>query len=130
PQIEVEIWSRLLRGELFAGSRDKVLEWAPFARAAARRAGSGGAEIDGIVAVALRGAGRLAEARALLEAALSAGEPLRDDRRAILEMNRGSVRLLAGDPEAAAGWFSRGLASARAALGDRHPGLALHIDKL
>jgi tetratricopeptide (TPR) repeat protein len=130
PELEVEIWSRILRGELFAGSRDKVFEWAPFARAAARRAGSGGAEIDGIVAEALRGAGRLGEARRLLEGALSSGEPLREHRRAILEMNLGSVLLLAGDPEEAAAWFSRGLASARTALGDRHPGLALHVDKL
>ena len=63
PELELDVWSRRLRNELFAGDPAKVLEWAAFARAAAKRAGRQGAELDGIVGEALRAAGKLGRAR-------------------------------------------------------------------
>ena len=54
-----------------------MIEWAPFARAAAARAGRDGAELDGIVGEALRDAGKLGPARELLEHALASRDPLR-----------------------------------------------------
>ena len=54
PLVELEVWGRLLRNELFDGEPSRVVEWAPFARAAAARAGTGNAEIDGIEAEARR----------------------------------------------------------------------------
>jgi hypothetical protein len=127
--LEAEVWTRLLRGALFAGDPDHVIEWAPFARAAAARAGLAGAEIDGIVGEALRDAGRLAAARDVLVRALASPDALRGERRALLEMNLGSVELASGHPAAADAAFARALALADAALGADHPGLALYVDK-
>src|SRR5439155_26901956 len=91
-----------LRAELFAGDPAKVIEWAPFARAAARRAGRDGAELDGILGEALRTSGRLGAARAALEHALASTDPLRPAQRAVIEMNPGSVQLAVGDSGGAA----------------------------
>lgn len=127
--LELDAWLRLLRDELFAGSRANVLEWAPFARAAAARARRPTAEIDGVVGEALRGLGRLDEARATLERALD--EPsLIGERRALVEMNLGTVALRSGDPTGAEAAFVRARDLAAAALGADHPGLALYIDKI
>src|SRR5258706_1868079 len=41
-QVELEIWARLLRTELFDGNPAHTIEWAPFARAAASRVGASG----------------------------------------------------------------------------------------
>ena len=128
-EVELDAWLRLLRGELFGGSRQRVTEWAPFARAAATRAGVAPAEINGIVGEALRGLGRLADARRLLVEALN--EPsLIGQRRAIVEMNLGTVELLAGSPRAGEAAFSRARRLATDALGSDHPSVALYIDKL
>jgi len=130
PLVELEVWGRLLRNELFDGEPSRVVEWAPFARAAAARAGAGNAEIDGIEAEARREAGELREAKRLGTRALAAGDELRGDQRALVEMNLGSVELVSGHPVAAELQFSRALASAQAALGKDHPTLGLYLDKL
>ncbi len=129
-ELEASVWARLLRHELFAGSPTNVIAWAPFAHAAAVRAGHEGAEIDGIVGEALRDAGQLDAARQRLAHALASKDPLRGDQRALIEMNAGSVELAAGAPGAAEQAFTRALALAREALGDAHPTLAIYLDKL
>jgi hypothetical protein len=130
PDLELDVWSRRLRNELFGGDPAKVIELAPFARAAAKRAGRQGADIDGAVAQALRNAGRLAEARDLLDRALASTDPLRPSQRALLEMNRGSIDLAAGNSAAALVLFQHAYDRVLAALGDHHPELAIYIDKL
>ena len=130
PELEAQVWARLLRHELFSGNPARVIEWEPFAHAAAVRAGHEGAEIDGIVGEALRDAGQLEAARAHEQRALASADLLRADQRALLEMNAGSVELAAGSPALAEAAFSRGLALARQALGDGHPTLAIYYDKL
>jgi eukaryotic-like serine/threonine-protein kinase len=129
PELELEIWARLLRTELFGGNPQAVIEQAPFARAAAARAGRAGAELDGIVGEARRDAGQLDEARTILRRALASHDPLRGDQRAVIEMNLGSVELAAGNPSAAEAAFVHAEAAARALLGDGHPELALYADK-
>ncbi|NVB85504.1 MAG: serine/threonine protein kinase [Kofleriaceae bacterium] len=130
PELELDVWSRRLRNELFAGDRAKVLEWATFAKAAAKRVGRDGAEIDGIVGEALRGAGKYAAARASLELALESKDPLRPEQRAVIEMNLGSVQLATGDSAGALVTFQRARDRVLSAFGDRHPDLALYADKL
>jgi tetratricopeptide (TPR) repeat protein len=130
PELEAQVWARLLRHELFSGNPARVIEWEPFAHAAAVRAGHEGAEIDGIVGEALRDAGQLEPAREHLKRALASADVLRADQRALLEMNAGSVELAAGSPAPAEAAFARGLALARQALGDGHPTLAIYDDKL
>jgi tetratricopeptide (TPR) repeat protein len=129
-ELEAEVWARLLRHELFAGTPANAIEWSPFALAAALRAGREGAEIEGIVGEALRDAGRLDQARERLAKALASKDHLRGDRRALIEMNAGSVELAAGSPAAAEVLFERALEHARAQLGDGHPTLAIYLDKL
>ncbi len=130
PDLELELWARLLRLELFASDDTRaVLELAPFARTAVARAHREGAEIDGIVGEALRKAGRLDEARAMLRHALASRDPLRGDQRAVIEMNLGSVELGAGDPVAAEAAFVHAEGVARSLLGEGHPELALYADK-
>ncbi len=129
PELELDIWARLLRTALFGGEPKAVIEQAPFARAAAARAGRDGAEIDGIVGEALRDANQLDEARAMLRRALASRDPLRGDQRAVIEMNLGSVELAAGNPRAAEAAFVHAEAVARDLLGDGHPELALYADK-
>ncbi len=128
--IELDVWSRLLRHELFAGNSARVIEWAPFAHAAAARAGRDGAEIDGIIGEAHRDLGHLDAARERLTRALASMTSLRADQRALIEMNVGSVELTAGDVGAAEAAFTRAFELAHGALGDGHPSLALYIDKL
>ncbi|MEO7097402.1 MAG: tetratricopeptide repeat protein, partial [Polyangiales bacterium] len=130
PEIEAQVWARLLRHELFAGAPSKVIEWSPFALAAAARAGHEGAEIDGIVGEAMRDAGNLAGARVHLARALASKDPLRGEQRALLEMNAGAVELAAGLPGAAEPALQRALVLARGALGEDHPTLAIYLDKL
>jgi eukaryotic-like serine/threonine-protein kinase len=127
--LEHAAWLVLLRVELFTGEPAKVAEYAPFARAAAVRAGLAGAELDGIVGEALRHGGDLAAARAVLARALASDDPLRGHQRALLEMNLGAVELEAGDPAAADAAFARALALAEEALGRDHPQLALYVEK-
>ena len=129
-ELEAEVWARLLRHELFAGTPANAIEWAPFALAAAARAGREGAEIDGIIGEALRDAGRLDQARERLAKALASTDKLRGDRRALIEMNAGSVELAAGSPAAAEALFQQALGHARSQLGDGHPTLAIYLDKL
>lgn len=128
--VEVEVWVRLLRNELFDGSPANVVEWAPFARAAAARAGASNGEIDGIEAEARRESGELTAARKLLARATAESAELRGDQRALIEMNLGSVELASGDPVAAEAAFGRGFELAEAQLGKGHPGLGLYLDKL
>ena len=128
--LEHVVWTRLLRHELFAGTPARAIEWEPFARAAALRAGLDGAELDGIIGEALRDAGQLARARASLNRALASHDPLRKDQRAIIEMNLGSVELAMGQPVLAEGAFQRAFELARAQLGDGHSTLAIYLDKL
>jgi eukaryotic-like serine/threonine-protein kinase len=130
PQLELDVWSRRLRNELFAGDPAKVIDLAVIARAAAKRAGRQGADLDGVIAQALRNAGRLAEARDLLDQALASKDPLRADQRALLEMNRGSIDLAIGDSTAAVVLFQRAYDRVLSALGDHHPDLAIYLDKL
>jgi eukaryotic-like serine/threonine-protein kinase len=128
--LELDIWARMLRTELFSGDPAHVLEWAPFARAAASRAGRQGAELDGIIAEADRDAGKLKAAKDLLDHALASSDPLRPDQRALLELNLGSVELALGDSTAALTTLTRARDRVITALGDRHPELALYDDKL
>ncbi|MBS1122299.1 MAG: hypothetical protein H6Q90_4527, partial [Deltaproteobacteria bacterium] len=128
-ELELAVWSKLLRLELFTGAPARAIEWSPFAKAAAARAGHDGAELDGIVAEALRDLGQLAAARERLRRALASHDPLRDDQRALLELNLGSVELAAGRSDVAGAAFQRALGAARA-LGDDHPTLGLYLDKL
>jgi tetratricopeptide (TPR) repeat protein len=128
--LELDVWARMLRSELFAGDPAHVLEWAPFARAAALRAGRQGAELDGIVAEAERDAGHLKAAKDLLDHALASSDPLRADQRAVLELNLGSVELALGDSTAALATLTRARDRVITAFGDRHPELALYDDKL
>jgi len=130
PGIELDVWSRLLRHELFAGNAHRVVDWGPFARAAAARAGRDGGELDGIIGEALRETGQLDAARERLQRALATKDPLRADQRALIEMNIGSVELAAGDVRAADTAFTRAYELARGALGDGHPTLSLYLDKL
>jgi len=124
------VWAHLLREELLAGDPAHVIEWDAFAHAAAARAGHDGAELDGMVAQALRESGQFAPARERLARALASRDPLRGDQRALLEMNLGSIELATGDPTAAEVTFRRALDHARDALGDGHPTLAIYLDKL
>ena len=130
PELEAQVWARLLRHELFAGAPAKVIEWSTFALAAATRAGHEGAEIEGIVGEAMRDAGNLAGARIHLAKALASKDPLRGEQRALLEMNIGAVDLAAGLPGAAEPALQRALVLARGALGEDHPALAIYLDKL
>jgi len=128
--LELDVWARMLRTELFAGDPAHVLEWAPFARAAASRAGRQGAELDGIIAEADRDAGNLKAAKDLLDRALASTDPLRADQRALLELNLGSVELALGDSTAALTTLTRARDRVITAFGDRHPEVALYDDKL
>jgi hypothetical protein len=130
PVLELDIWARRLRTELFAGEPAKVIEWETFARAAAARAGRGGAELDGIVGEALRDAGKLGPAHELLERALASTDPLRPEQRARIELNLASVELAAGRSDQARPVLERARERVRVAFGDRHPELALYDDKL
>jgi len=130
PELEEQVWARLLRHELFAGTPAKAIEWSSFALAAAARAGHEGAEIEGIVGEAMRDAGNLAGARVHLAKALASKDPLRGEQRALLEMNAGAVELAAGLPGAAEPALQRALVLARGALGEGHPTLAIYLDKL
>ena len=130
PAIELDVWARLLRHELFVGNAGRVIEWDAFAHAAAARAGRDGGELDGIVGEAHRDAGQLDAARKRLQRALASKDPLRDDQRALIEMNVGSLELAAGDLGAAETALTRAFDLARGALGDGHPTLALYLDKL
>ena len=120
----------MLRTELFAGDPAHVLEWAPFAHAAASRAGRQGAELDGIIAEAERDAGHLKAAKDLLDHALASSDPLRPEQRALLELTLGSVELALGDSTAALTTLTHARDRAITALGDRHPEIALYDDKL
>jgi tetratricopeptide (TPR) repeat protein len=130
PELELEVWSRRLRNEMFAGDPAKVIELSAFARAAAKRAGREGADIDGVVALALRNIGKLDEARALLDRVLASGDPMRPAQRALHEMNRGTIDLATGSSAAALVLFQRAYDRVLAAFGDYHPALAIHIDML
>ncbi|MEO8703871.1 MAG: serine/threonine-protein kinase [Kofleriaceae bacterium] len=130
PTLELTAWSRLLRHELFAGTPAHVIEWRGFALAAAARAGTGDADIDGITGEALRKAGRLGEAREHLARALASRQPMTGDARALLEMNLGSIDLATGKSVLAEAAFRRALAAAQAELGADHPTLAVYLDKL
>ncbi len=129
-ELELAVWSRLLRHELFSGQPARAIEWSPFAKAAAARAGHDGAELDGIIGEALRDTGQLAAARDRLRRALASHDPLRDDQRALLEMNLGSVELAAGKSVLAEAAFQRAMTAATSGLGDGHPTLGLYLDKL
>ena len=129
-ELELAGWTRRLRLELFAGTPAHAIDWAGFARAAAARTGRDGAEIDGIVAEALRKAGRLDAALDHVRRALASRDPLTADQRAILEMNLGSILLASGRAEEAAAAFERALELARGQLGDDHPTLGVYLDKL
>ncbi len=130
PELDHDLWARRMRNELFGGDPAKVLEWATFARAAAKRTGREGAEIDGIVGEALRAEGKLDAARKMLERALASTDALRPEQRAVIEMNLGSVELAQGDSTAALATLTRARDRVLAALGDHHPDLALYADKL
>jgi eukaryotic-like serine/threonine-protein kinase len=130
PELEVDVWARLLRSQLFGGDPRKTIEWSTFALAAAHRAGRSGAEVDGIVGEALRAAGELSAARARLERALVAEDALRPGQRAVIEMNLGAVALAAGHSEEALVVLRRARDRVLAAVGDEHPDLALYADKL
>lgn len=130
PELEYEVWTRRLRNELFAGDPAKVIEWSTFARAAAKRAGRDGAEVDGIVGEALRAAGKHDDARELFTRALASADPLRPEQRAVIEMNLGSVELATGNAAAALVTLGRARDRVLSAVGDRHPDLALYADKL
>ncbi len=127
--VELEVWIKRLKLELFDGQLVRVVEWAPFARAAAARAGRESTEIDGIEAEARRGSGDFTESRSLLVGALAKGGTLRGDQRALLEMNLGSVELAVGDPVAAQAAFGRAHVLAEQALGSDHPSLGLYLGK-
>ena len=128
--LQLDVWARMLRSELFAGDPAKVIEYAPFARNAAALAGRTGAELDGIVAEAERDAGHLAAAKQLLERALASPDPLRPDQRAVLELNLGSVELALGDSPAALAILTKARDRVISTFGDRHPDVALYDDKL
>ena len=128
--LELDVWARMLRSELFAGDPAHVIEWAPFARAAAARANRTGAEIDGIVAEAQRDAGHLQLAKSLLDRALASTDPLRPDQIAVLELNVGSIELALGESTAAHDTLAKARARVIGVFGDRHPELALYDDKL
>jgi len=130
PELEYEIWARRMRNELFGGEPAKVVEWATFARAAAKRTGRSGAEIDGIVGEAMRGAGRLDAAHELLGRALASTDARRPEQRAVIEMNLGSVELARGDSTTALVTLGRARDRVLTAFGDKHPDLALYDDKL
>ncbi len=130
PELEYEIWSRRLRNELFGGDPAKVLEWETIARAAAKRAGREGAEIDGILGEALRKQGNLDAAREHLERALASADRLRPEQRAVIERNLGSVELAAGNATAAIATFTGARDRVLSSLGDHHPDLAGYADKL
>jgi len=129
PELEYEIWTRKLRNALFGADPARVLDWAIIARAAAKRIGRDGAEVDGIVGEALRNAGKLDAARQHLERALASNE-LREDQRAIVEMNLGSTLLAGGDAVGALTIVGRARDRVLTALGDKHPDLALYMDKM
>jgi tRNA A-37 threonylcarbamoyl transferase component Bud32/tetratricopeptide (TPR) repeat protein len=129
-ELELAVWTRLLRHELFSGDPAHTIEWSPFAHAAAARAGRDGAELDGIIAEALRESGELERARTHARRALASRDPLRDDQRALFEMNLGSIELASGATALATEAFTRALALARRSLGDDHPTLAIYLDKL
>ncbi|MEO8550842.1 MAG: tetratricopeptide repeat protein, partial [Kofleriaceae bacterium] len=128
--LQLDVWARMLRSELFAGDPAKVIEYAPFARTSAAAAGRTGAELDGIVAEAERDAGHLAKAKQLLERALASSDPLRPDQRAVLELNLGSVELALGDSPAARLILTKARDRVISTFGDRHPDVALYDDKL
>ena len=128
-ELELALWATMLRQELFAGAPERTIEWAPFAHAAARRAGLDGAELDGILAEAERDAGHLAAAREHITRALASRDPLRPEQRAILELNLGSIELAQDRLAPAAAAFERGYAAIEATLGKGHPTLALFLDK-
>ncbi|MEO8841297.1 MAG: protein kinase [Kofleriaceae bacterium] len=128
--LELDVWARMLRSELFAGDPAHVIEWAPFARAAAARANRQGAELDGIVAEAERDAGHLRAAKALLDHALASTDPLRPDQIAVLELDVASIDLALGDSPAAQQLLTKARDRVIGVFGDRHPELALYDDKL
>jgi len=130
PELELAVWTRVLRQELFSGHYDRVIEWAATGEAAAGRAGHEGADVSSIVGEAYRLAGQLDAARARLRAALDSRDRLRDDQRALIEMNLGSIELALGKSDDARAIYERAAELARHALGDGHPTIAIHLDRL
>ena len=129
PAIELAVWVALLRVELFAGEPAHVVDWEPFARAAAARAGDRGAELDAIIGEALRDEHRYADARTTLRRAVAAGT-LRPDQRALVAMNLGTIALSVGDVDDAGRQLEQAHDLARGMLGDDHPEIAIYLDKL
>lgn len=129
-ELELAVWTRLLRQELFSGRGDRVIEFGAIGEATAIRAGHEGAEVLGLIGEALRNANKLDAAKEQLTKALASRDPLREDQRAIIEMNLGAVELALGRSDLAHPIHERALERSRKALGDGHPSLALHYDKL
>ncbi len=130
PELELAVWTRLFRQELFSGRPDRVIEFGAIGEATAVRAGHEGAEIFGLIGEAQRTTHKLDAAKLTLAKALASKDPLREDQRAILELNLGAVELALGKSDAANQLHERALQRARRALGDGHPSLAHHYDKL
>ncbi len=130
PELELAVWERRLREELWAGHFDRVIEWAATGEAAAARAGLEGGEIAAIVGDAYRLSGKLGLARDKLEKALASRDRIREDQRAMIEMNLGSIDLALGKSTAAELHYQRAYDRAHRALGDDHPTLAIHLDRL
>jgi serine/threonine protein kinase/tetratricopeptide (TPR) repeat protein len=130
PELELEIVTRMLRQDLFHGDHRRVIDWGAIGEATAIRVGKQGAEVSSIIGEALREGHHLVEARERLTAALSSTDPLRDDQRALIEMNLASIDLALGKAEAATAAYQRAYDRARVALGEGHPTLAIHLDRL
>ncbi len=129
PELELEVWTRLFRQELLTRP-DRVIEFGAIGEATAIRAGHEGAEIFGLIGEAQRTTNKLDAAKLDLTKALASKDRLREDQRALIELDLGAVELAFGKSEAASELHERALERARKALGDGHPSLALHLDKL
>lgn len=127
-RIAAEIMVRWLRTVMFAGELARVEELGEHARAAALRAGTSTAEIDGILGEALLQSGDPKGAVTVLEDAFAAES--RADRRALVQVNLGSARLALGDPAAALRLYEEALATATAHFGPDHPSLGFYVHRV
>lgn len=118
----------LLRTVMFSGAPQRVHDLAPFARAAAVRAGSDPSEVDGIVGEALLTEGDAKGAVELLSRVVDA--ELRPRRQTIALTSLASAHLQLGHAQQALALYQRAYDLARTSFGADHPSVPFQMVRL
>jgi tetratricopeptide (TPR) repeat protein/predicted Ser/Thr protein kinase len=131
-RLAFRVWIQLLKQALFAGTPKRVVQWAPFARAAAARARQSDAQITAIVGEALLFSGKVEKAEQTLSVAAKRLVSQQRSPRfvAVVYANLAKARLQQGKLAAAERDYRQALRLARRALADDHPGLAFYLERL